>query len=130
MLQQTRVAAVLPYYERFLDHFPTLSSLAEADVVIVASRRGYATLARWPERYPLTARYYQQLFEGDLGFEPVACFGRYPHLGPLVLRDDPAAGLDFVLPEACWPGASLRLGRLDESFAVYDHPQVMIFQRF
>jgi hypothetical protein len=101
--------------------------LAEADVVIVASRRGYGTLARWPERYPLTARYYQQLFDDALGFEPAACFGRYPYLGPL--RDDPTAGLDFSLPEACWSGASLWLGRLDESFVVYDHPQVVIFRR-
>lgn len=30
MLQQTRVAAVIPYYERFLRRFPTVSSLAEA----------------------------------------------------------------------------------------------------
>jgi len=30
MLQQTRVAAVIPYYERFLSRFPDLRSLAEA----------------------------------------------------------------------------------------------------
>jgi hypothetical protein len=100
--------------------------LREADVVIVASRRGYATLARWPDRYPLMARYYRQLF-GDLGFEPAACFGRHPRLGPLTFRDNPVAGLDFTLPDVCWPEASLCLGRLDESFVVYDHPQVMIF---
>jgi 4-amino-4-deoxy-L-arabinose transferase-like glycosyltransferase len=106
------------------------SALAEADIVIVASRRGYGTLARWPERYPLTARYYRQLFAGHLGFEPVACFGRCPRLGLLALRDDSAAGLDFSLSESCWSGFfSLRLGRLDESFVVYDHPQVMIFRR-
>jgi len=29
MLQQTRVAAAIPYYRRFLDRFPTLASLAE-----------------------------------------------------------------------------------------------------
>ena len=108
--------------------------LAEADYVIVASRRGYATLARWPARYPLTARYYRLLFEsgeGGLGFEPVACFGRSPRLGPLALVDDPAAGLDFSLPDLCRPEALfvLRLGQLDESFVVYDHPQVVILQR-
>lgn len=31
MLQQTRVAAVIPYYEKFLHTFPDLSSLASAD---------------------------------------------------------------------------------------------------
>ena len=30
MLQQTRVEAVLPYYERFLKAFPTLKDLAKA----------------------------------------------------------------------------------------------------
>jgi hypothetical protein len=107
------------------------ATLAEADYVIIASRRGYAALARWPERYPLTARYYRLLFEGGLGFEPVACFGRYPRLGPLALVDDPVAGLGFSLPGLCQPKAPvvLRLGRLDESFVVYDHPQVVIMRR-
>ncbi|MFQ6102255.1 MAG: ArnT family glycosyltransferase [Anaerolineae bacterium] len=105
--------------------------LAEADYVVIASRRGYATLAQWPERYPLTARYYGLLFGGGLGFEPLACFGRTPRWGPLVLVDDPTAGLDFSLPELCRPEASLvlRLGRLDESFVVYDHPQMVILRR-
>ena len=31
MLQQTRVAAVLPYYQRFLEAFPTVEALANAD---------------------------------------------------------------------------------------------------
>ena len=30
MLQQTQVAAVIPYYERFLSRFPDVSSLAAA----------------------------------------------------------------------------------------------------
>jgi len=106
-------------------------TLAEADVVVVASQRGYGTLARWPARYPRMAHYYRALFEGRLGLKPVACFGRYPRLGPLVLVDDPAAGLDFALPESCRPTAPLvwHLGRLDESFSVYDHPLVVVWQR-
>ena len=31
MLQQTRVVAAIPYYERFLERFPNVASLAEAD---------------------------------------------------------------------------------------------------
>ncbi len=31
MLQQTRVAAVIPYFERFLERFPTVEALAAAD---------------------------------------------------------------------------------------------------
>jgi A/G-specific adenine glycosylase len=49
MLQQTRVAAVLPYYERFLARFPTLDALArarEADVLTAWSGLGYYSRAR------------------------------------------------------------------------------------
>ncbi len=106
------------------------SALEEADYVIVASRRGYASLSRWSVRYGRTSCYYQRLFEGDLDFKPVACFSRYPRLGALVMMDDPTAGLAFSLPEQCQPGAGriIRVGRLDESFVVYDHPQVIVFK--
>jgi A/G-specific adenine glycosylase len=49
MLQQTRVAAVVPYYERFLREFPTVSSLAEAPVdrvLALWSGLGYYRRAR------------------------------------------------------------------------------------
>jgi hypothetical protein len=106
------------------------SGLEAADYLVIASRRGYASVTRWPERYSRTSQYYAGLFNGALGFEPVACFGRHPRLGSLVLRDDPTAGLAFSLPELCQTqvGAVLRLGRLDESFVVYDHPQAIIFK--
>src|SRR5215471_18976896 len=44
MLQQTRVAAVIPYFERFLDRFPDVRALADApeeDVLRVWSGLGY-----------------------------------------------------------------------------------------
>jgi A/G-specific adenine glycosylase len=49
MLQQTQVTAVLGYYARFLDRFPTLQSLAAApseDVMALWSGLGYYTRAR------------------------------------------------------------------------------------
>ena len=49
MLQQTRVAAVIPYYERFLERFPSLHSLAEAteeEVLRLWSGLGYYSRAR------------------------------------------------------------------------------------
>ena len=105
--------------------------LERADYLVVASRRGYGALAQWSSRYPSTTEYYGRLFRGDTGFEAVACFGRFPHIGPLVLKDDPAEGLPFSLPAACGlqAGTAIPLGRLDESFVVYDHPQVVVFER-
>ena len=49
MLQQTRVETVLPYYERFLVHFPTIEALATAEVEEVLalwSGLGYYRRAR------------------------------------------------------------------------------------
>jgi A/G-specific adenine glycosylase len=49
MLQQTRVETVIPYYRRFLARFPTLRSLAEADldeVLKVWEGLGYYARAR------------------------------------------------------------------------------------
>ncbi len=49
MLQQTQVTAVLGYYARFLERFPTLQALAEApseDVMALWSGLGYYTRAR------------------------------------------------------------------------------------
>jgi A/G-specific adenine glycosylase len=49
MLQQTRVAAVIPYYERFLERFPDVHSLAEApeeEVLRLWSGLGYYSRAK------------------------------------------------------------------------------------
>ena len=49
MLQQTQVAAVIPYYQRFLQRFPDLASLASApseDVMAHWSGLGYYSRAR------------------------------------------------------------------------------------
>jgi A/G-specific adenine glycosylase len=49
MLQQTRVTAVIPYYEHFLERFPDVKALAEAteeDVLLLWSGLGYYSRAR------------------------------------------------------------------------------------
>jgi A/G-specific adenine glycosylase len=49
MLQQTRVAAAIPYYERFLEKFPNVETLAaapEAEVLRLWSGLGYYSRAR------------------------------------------------------------------------------------
>ena len=49
MLQQTTVAAVIPYYKRFLERFPTLDTLATAsldDVITLWAGLGYYSRAR------------------------------------------------------------------------------------
>lgn len=49
MLQQTQVATVIPYYQNFLDKFPTVTDLAEAssdEVMYLWSGLGYYSRAR------------------------------------------------------------------------------------
>src|SRR5258708_31903813 len=49
MLQQTQVAAVIPYYERFVARFPTVAALAQAseeEVLALWSGLGYYARAR------------------------------------------------------------------------------------
>ncbi len=83
------------------------SRLSEADYVILSTNRLYGAVPNLPERYPMSTRYYQLLFAGELGFEKVAEFTTYPRLGPFVFNDDAS----------------------DESFTVYDHPKPIIFQK-
>ena len=84
-----------------------ISLLEDTDYISIASRRIYRTVERLPDRYPLMNLYYRRLFSGELGFEKVAEFSQYPHLGSLMIRDTNA----------------------DESFVVYDHPHPMIFKK-
>ena len=49
MLQQTRVATVIPYYRTFLQRFPTIAALAaarEQDVLAAWAGLGYYSRAR------------------------------------------------------------------------------------
>ncbi|MBC7249384.1 MAG: glycosyltransferase family 39 protein [Anaerolineae bacterium] len=81
--------------------------LRQADYIVLSSNRLYRTIPRLPQRYPMSTRYYELLFSGQLGFEKVAEFTTYPRLGPVTIPDDAA----------------------DESFTVYDHPKPIIFKK-
>ena len=64
MMQQTRVDQGTPYYERFLERFPTLQSLAEAEEEAVLKQwegLGYYTRARNLHR---TARILMEQYDG------------------------------------------------------------------
>ncbi len=84
-----------------------MSALRNADVLVLASNRGWGSIPRMPQRYPLAGRFYAALFGGELGFERAAEFRSLPSLGPWRI-DDAAA---------------------EEAFTVYDHPQVLVFRR-
>ena len=79
----------------------------QVDYIILSSNRLYGSIPRLPMRFPLTTRYYDWLFNGQLGFEPVKEFTSYPQFLGITINDDNA----------------------EEAFTVYDHPKVIIFKK-
>lgn len=97
-----------PYEEDTAEKYQILKErLREADYVIYASKRIYDSVDELPERYPMTIRYYQLMFQEELGFEKAAEFTSPPRLFGWEFPDHTA----------------------DESWSLYDHPQVTIFRK-
>lgn len=86
--------------------------LTNIDYLILSSNRLYGSIPKVPERYPLTSRYYQDLFSGKLGFKKTAEFSSYPCFPP---------GQNYLF---CFNDDSS-----EEAFTVYDHPKVIIFKK-
>jgi len=81
--------------------------LTHAHYIVMSSQRMVGSIPRVPGRYPIANRYYDLLFANRLNFRLIKHFQQHPQLGPFVVYDYPA----------------------DESFHVYDHPNVKIFKR-
>lgn len=84
-----------------------IEQLSRSEYVVLTSPRVYGSIVRVPQRFPATARYYQALFDGSLGFQLVADVRSFPTLLGVPISD---------------------LGA-EEAFWVYDHPRVLIFRR-
>ncbi len=91
--------------------------LESTDYIILSSHRIYAPLQKLGDCksvkpgycYPLTAKYYKNLFDEKLGFKKVAEFTSQPKipLFPIYINDFSS----------------------DENFTVFDHPKVLIFKK-
>lgn len=81
--------------------------LATADYLVLASPRFYGILPSLPLRYPMTAKYYKALFDGELGYTVCATFDSKPTLGTWQIDD----------------------GIAEETFSVFDHPTVLILEK-
>ncbi|HET6445808.1 MAG TPA: DUF2298 domain-containing protein, partial [candidate division Zixibacteria bacterium] len=101
--------------------------LEESDYIVLSSQRALWSVPRLPLTYPLTTRYYEALFSGELGFEPLIQFHADLHVGPLYVSDVGGEVNWGSPPEIGWPPA----GKLavEEAFSVYDHPPVWIFAK-
>ncbi|MFN2254514.1 MAG: DUF2298 domain-containing protein [Candidatus Promineifilaceae bacterium] len=104
-----------------------LAWLEEADYIMLSSQRALWSVPRLPLTYPLMMRYYEGLFNGELGFELVHQEHGKLQAGSLYFSDTTGQiGWD-ELPQVGWPPP----GRLaaEEAFSVYDHPPVWIFKK-
>ncbi|MCY4624044.1 MAG: DUF2298 domain-containing protein [Chloroflexi bacterium] len=112
------------------------TDLFEGDYLLFYSSRLFGTIPRLPDDYPIpygmTREFYPMLFAGELGYELVRVEQKYPSLLGVSLVNDvygraglaPPDGIDAFAPE----GFRVHMGFADESFSVYDHPQVLIFE--
>ena len=97
-----------PYEEDTAEKYEIMKAkLREADYVVYSSKRIYDSVDELPERYPMTIRYYQAMWSGELGFELVQEVTSPPRLFGFVFDDRHA----------------------DESWSLYDHAQVSIFKK-
>ncbi len=97
-----------PYEEDTAEKYAILKEkLREADYVIYSSKRIYDSVDELPERYPMTTRYYDAMWSGELGFELAQEVTSPPRLWGFVFDDRHA----------------------DESWSLYDHAQVSIFKK-
>lgn len=86
--------------------------LERIDYLILSSNRLWGSIPKLPKKYPISSKFYQDLFEEKLNFKKIAEFNSYlcfPPIGESI----------FCLPDQ----------PADESFTVYDHPTVMIFKK-
>ncbi|MCA9938151.1 MAG: glycosyltransferase family 39 protein [Anaerolineales bacterium] len=102
-----------------------LAWLNESDVILLTSQRAIWSTARLPLSYPLTMRYYEGLFNGDLGFELVQQYQADFTIGPLHVSDITGQVGWGKQPPAGWPPPGDLAA--EEAFSVYDHPPVWVF---
>lgn len=98
-----------------------MTMLDQSDYIYINSNRRYDSQSRLPVRFPLTMRYYEALFNGELGFELIEVFQETFELGPIKISDQ-------NLPHYNTP-SWLNEYEAEEAFTVYDHPVIYLFRK-
>jgi len=98
-----------------------LNALEVGDYIAISSNRFYDTVTRNRLRWPMTSRYYEALFGGELGFDLVQVRHAGFELGPLSVSDQHLP----IYESPQW----LNELEADEAFHVYDHQAVFVFKK-
>lgn len=108
--------------------------LEKSDYIILSSNRVYGGTGNVPERFPQTQRYYTELFSEKLGFTLAGQFVSRPTI-PLpwlaTCVHVPFFSYGIIandLDQCTQRGIAIVDDYIDETFTVYDHPKVLIFQ--
>ena len=109
------------------------SNLSNADYYVIFSNRLYGTIPRLEERYPATSLFYDKLFDEELGFEIVNFQKQSMNFLSINYSENYFERININKPKIISDyenkfAFNLDFGFSDESFSVYDHPNVIIFQ--
>ena len=107
---QVKMSTFNPYRLEEKDYYQkVIKQVQEADMIIIPSRRGWYNHLRLKNKYPQTANFYINLFTGRLGFYKYHEVYRPFKFLIWDLKDETSA---------------------EETFSVFDHPHVIIFEPF
>lgn len=115
------------------------SEIQSSNYIFLTSNRLWGSISRVPNRYPDSSNFYQSLFQENFDFKRLISFTSYPgfslpfikkciFLGPTNYPGLPVSWL-AVDSHCYYPGIYFRDDTAEESFTVYDHPQVIIFAK-
>lgn len=113
--------------------------LDNTDYIIMSSNRLWGSIPKVSIKYPISSKFYQDLFNENLNFKKLIEVNSYPGLnlpflsGCYYFGPTDYPGLKpswFDIDSNCsYPGIYLRDDIAEEAFSVYDHPKVLIFAR-
>ena len=116
--------------EKFQKIFQQLS---DSDYYVLYSNRLYATIPRLEDRYPGSKLFYEKIFNGDFGFNVVNYQKQSMNLFGINYSENYFQRIDIEKPNILSDhetkfSININLGWSDESFSVYDHPNVIILR--
>jgi hypothetical protein len=114
------------------------NSLNNVDYIVLSSNRFWSPITKNSKLYPSGSKFYQSLFNQQLNFKKIKTFYSYPGLNLPFLKRCYLIGPNnypgqkfslFQIDQCSNPGIYFRDNLAEESFTVYDHPEVIIFAK-
>jgi hypothetical protein len=114
------------------DNFSSfIGDIRNVDYLVLSSNRFWRSISQNPDKYPHASKFYQSIFNDQSEFKLVKHFYSYPGINLPFLKKC----LIFSFPKTeidsncLYPGVYFKDTFAEESFTVYDHPEVFIFAK-